>query len=106
MESWTSHLIEGSSKPIHYTVMLYQSGKRYTPAAWDIRFPYGPVKSGPFKGKTGLGKPTDENLKQYVKDFEEGTKPGGPNDHLGVAHISSAEIKDEFKGEIVARYKA
>lgn len=101
-----SSLKEGRDREIRYQVQIYSAGHRYTPAAWDVRFPYGPVKSGEFAGKTGLGKPTDANLAKYVKDFESGTQPGGPNDHLGVVKVTAAEITDTRTREIVARYKA
>lgn len=97
---------EGRTVRIRYQVQIYSSGHNYTPAAWDVRFPYGPVKSGEFAGKTGLGKPTDANLAQYVKDFESGTAKGGPNEHLGPVKVTRAEIKDNNTGDIVARYRA
>jgi hypothetical protein len=100
-------LNEDRDRAIRYQVQLYSAGHMYTPAAWDVRFPYGPVKSGEFAGKTGLGKPTDANLAKYVKDFESGTQPGQPNDHLGVTKITRAEIIDNNDSKkVVATYRA
>lgn len=38
------------------------------------------------------GRPTDENLRKYVRDFEDSTLPGGVNEHLGVTRVGSAKI--------------
>jgi hypothetical protein len=38
------------------------------------------------------GRPTDENLERYVREFEDSTLPGGVNEHLGVTRVGSATI--------------
>ena len=41
------------------------------------------------------GKITVENLKAFVKKYEESTHPGGCNEHLGAIKITSALVFDQ-----------
>jgi hypothetical protein len=50
------------------------------------------------------GKPTTENIDKWVTTFENSRKTGGCNAHLGFAVVTEAFIKDQKKGEIVARW--
>ncbi len=52
------------------------------------------------------GKPTAENLRVYCAVFEESTKPGGCNAHIGPHRIVTAEIVDQRTGSVVATYQA
>ena len=51
------------------------------------------------------GKPTEENLAQYVQAFEASTQAEGPNAHLGPVVVFSAYIKDQRTGEVKATYQ-
>ena len=52
----------------------------------------------------GYGRPTTENLKAFIKKFEDSTKPGGVNEHLGTTVVTSAFIKDQATGQVLASY--
>lgn len=52
----------------------------------------------------GYGTPNAENLATYIKKFEDSTKPGGVNEHLGVTVVTSALIKRQATGAILATY--
>ena len=69
---------------------------KHTPSEWRTR------ARGQFPG---YGKATEENLKAYVQKFEESTKAGGCNEHLGLSVVFSAFIKDQRTGEILATYR-
>lgn len=65
--------------------------RTYTPFAWRVK---------------ESGRPTDENLAAYVQAFEDSTKPGGVNAHLGREVVSSAKVRRQSTGEVVATYTA
>lgn len=52
------------------------------------------------------GRPTDENLAEYVARLEASTKPGGVNYHptVGEMVFHRAHIARQLTGEIVAEY--
>jgi hypothetical protein len=67
----------------------------------------GPFVISPFVWRREYGRPTAANLARFVAKFEEGTKPGGPNEHLGVTKVLAAEIKRNVAGgETIARFAA
>ncbi len=47
------------------------------------------------------GKPTVMNLLAYISVFEESTKPGGANAHLGETKVTMAFIKDQRSGKVL-----
>lgn len=55
--------------------------------------------------KKAFGKPTEENLKAFVKTFEDATKPNGVNAHLGLTVVTSATIRSQETGAVLATYK-
>ncbi len=88
-----------------YAVYMWAAGRGYTPAGWEIKHRYGAMK-----GQIAAGKPTNENLAKYIKDYEDSTEAGGVNDHIGKSRggrdvIDRAEIKDQQTGDIVATYR-
>lgn len=86
-----------SDRLIPFTVEMVTTGKGvYTPAEWRTRA----------RGQVPAhGKPNAENLKAYIAKFEDSTKPGGVNAHLGVTVVFSAFIKDQRTGETLATYR-
>jgi len=69
---------------------------RCTPAEWRTRS----------RGQLpGYGKPTEENLAAYVRHFENSTKVGGCNAHLGTTVVFSASVRDHRTGQVVATYR-
>jgi len=52
------------------------------------------------------GRPTEANLARWVEATEKSCLPGGVNEHIKPTRILSAEIYDQFKGEVRATYKA
>lgn len=78
--------------PTTYVVELNTPGYRYTPASWNCR---------------QYGRPTAANLAAHVKGFEDSTRPGGVNAHLGFTSVSSARIRrNQYAGDVVAEYTA
>ena len=76
-----------------YVVRMNAGGPNqvHTPSAWNCR---------------QSGRPTKENLEKWVRGFEESTKPGGCNAHLGETVVWSAEIaRNRPNGKVVASYK-
>lgn len=77
----------------------------FTPSSWYVR-------GKPAYRIKGQGKPTDEKLEQYVKDFARGLEPGGVNFHLSedagyITYPTSAVIRENKRGGlIVASWKA
>lgn len=52
------------------------------------------------------GRPTVANLAAFVNGYEESTKPGAPNAHLGVTTIWSARIvRNDGSHTVVANYQ-
>lgn len=81
-----------------YVVEVTTPAHRWTPAEWRAR------KRGPLPG---YGQPTDANLARYVKAFEDSTKPGGVNAHLGETRVTRASIRRNTPGaDPVASYTA
>lgn len=99
----------GRSYTPRYVVQIVETspppGNRnfwHTPASWNV------------KSRTnvaGYGNPTDKNLEKFISKYGDSLKPGGINQHLSLSHgyipyPSSAFIKDQTTGEIVATWKA
>lgn len=85
-----------------YVVEIEMPGYRYAPAAWRVSS----AVNAP-----GYGKPTDANLARYVEKFEESTRPGGVNAHLGFQRVTTARIRRNtsnggFRGGVIATYTA
>lgn len=72
-----------------YRVELRLLGSHATPAAWPTKH---------------AGRPTDATLARYVADFEESTRPGGVNEHLGEEFVIGAEVVRQATGETVATF--
>jgi hypothetical protein len=81
-----------------YVVEVSTPGYRWTPAEWRVRT----------RGQLpGYGKPTDANLAAFVRRFEESSRPGGVNAHLGATRVASAQVRrNTFGGDTVATYQA
>ena len=81
----------GHTTTTKYQVRLYVPGYNYSPASWNCRRD---------------GRPTGDNLREYVLNFEASTQPGGVNAHLGVNEVESARITlNEYMGATVAEYR-
>jgi len=63
---------------------------RTTPCEWKVK---------------QSGKPTQDNITKWVKDFEDSLRPNGINDHLGIFSITQAWVVDQRNNEIVCRWK-
>lgn len=96
-----SSIENGKDRTLHY--VLYIDGNSF--GEWTVR------KSKHGYGRA-MGAPTNANLEKevyaYLKSFND---PKGANHHIvesrgTLEHFSSAYIKDQFTGEIVARWKA
>lgn len=61
--------------------------------------------SSPMVWRREYGRPTTTNLEQWVKGHEISCQPGKPNAHLGREVVMSAEIRDQFSGDIVATWR-
>lgn len=61
----------------------------WTPMRWD--------------GKH-LGRVSDANLAKMVKVYEDATKPGGVNAHLGETTIAAARVIRQATGDVVATF--
>jgi len=48
------------------------------------------------------GQPTDSNLISFCAKYEESTRSGGCNEHLGPMQISEAKIVDQKTSKVVA----
>lgn len=81
-----------------YVVDVITPGRRWTPYEWRVRR----------RGQVpGYGQPTGANLARHVRSFEDSTKPGGVNAHLGVTRVTRAVIRRNYPGaDPVAIYTA
>lgn len=79
-------------QPTKYQVTVEAPGlAQYTAYSWNCRRD---------------GRPTEANLRRHIKSFEDATKPGGVNAHLGEVTVLRAEIRlNDGSGKIVAEYK-
>lgn len=78
---------------VHYVV---RGPRHWGPGEWRAR------RQGVIPAD---GKPSEENLKRHVEHYEQSTREGGPNAHLGKTVILSARIVDQQTGMVVAEYK-
>jgi hypothetical protein len=52
----------------------------------------GNIVSDPMEWKSSYGKPTEENLKEFVRRINKSVMPGGVNEHLGEDHIITKAV--------------
>lgn len=83
----------GRSTTPAYRYEMVTTGGSQTPGAWYVG------------RRCGHGSPTNVNLTKYVKAFEESTKQGGVNAHLGTTVVFSAKIIRQSTQEVVATYR-
>lgn len=89
----------GRSIAIKFTVQLFVPGVYQTPSEWRTR--------SRLDGRLPAhGKPTTANLAAYVRKFEDSTRSGGCNEHLGFQKVARAEIIDQELSKVVATYAA
>lgn len=82
----------GRTATSKYIVHVTVPGYAYSPASWRC---------------DRSGRPSAEHLAAYVKGFEDSTRPGGVNAHLGRQRVTRATVKvNEPGGRIVATYQA
>jgi hypothetical protein len=82
-----------STTPAYRYEMVTTGNGECTPAAWNVG------------GRYGYGRPTAANLEKFLKAFEESTKPGGCNAHLGTTVVFSAKIIHQASHKVVATYR-
>lgn len=97
----TKTLEEGSDRAVPYTVdgtAISENGRtwRFTDLEWYMK-PRGQMTHAD-------GKPTNENLVKWVKDFEAATHPEGVNSHLGKTSVLRAQITRQSDRQILATY--
>lgn len=80
----------GKSITPTYRIEMKVSRGVVTPAAWPTKH---------------LGRPTEDTLRQYVQVWEDSTKDGGCNSHLGFTFIREAKVYRQGTGECVAVYR-
>lgn len=77
-----------------YVVKLFVPGYSYSPMEWRVNR----------RGKIpGSGRPTNDNLATYVREFEEDCLTG-VNQHLGPQTVRRATITNQETGNLVATY--
>lgn len=84
----------GNSRLIRFlikieTVLSRQGKSFYHPFEWRVK---------------DSGKPTESNLDEWVRVFENSCLPGGCNQHLGVDPVLSAKIIDQRKGSLLCTW--
>jgi hypothetical protein len=82
---------------LNLTLIEAETGKAKsaTPQQWRV------------KGRNnapGFGKPSEANLAVWIKGFEDSTKAGGVNAHLGVLQVTGACIVDQDSGAEIASF--
>ena len=70
------------------------SRKHYTPMEWRCRMS---------RFAPGFGMPTAANIDKWVTVFEESMRTG-PNKHLGLDQVVTAQIVDQRTGDVVATW--
>lgn len=86
----------GRSVKVRFVVRMSQSPlpgatTSYTePTAWPTKY---------------AGRPSDANLAAYIAKYEESTRPGGVNAHLGSRVVFKAEVVDQETGAVRATYR-
>jgi hypothetical protein len=84
----------GRDVRVRYLVHEVLDGNRVvTPIAWN-------------SNKNWDGPANAKNLVRKIRGFEESTKPGGVNEHLGPTKVLSAQLVDTFTGTTKATYVA
>lgn len=84
-----------STTPTFRLDIVLSSGHIATPSTWRVKRQY---------KLSGYGKPTSDNLKKWVRAFEESTRTGA-NKHLGPETILYAKISRNCSGgEVMAEY--
>lgn len=74
-----------------FAVRIFVKDAVYSPTGWPC---------------DRLGLPSDERLARYVQGYEDSTRPGGCNAHVGPETVTRARIIRQATGEIVASYTA
>ena len=81
----------GRTLTAKYQIRLNTVGPALMPMSWNCRT---------------TGRPTEANIRKFVKGWEDSTLPGGVNAHLGVDVVLSAKILlNDGSGTVVAEYK-
>jgi hypothetical protein len=86
-----SVLTEGSSYALPYQIAITVDNGRWTPSGWS------PKDKGP-------NVRTADGLRQWVKDAEDSTMPGGVNSHIGPTKILKAVVS-RSNGTVVQTYE-
>lgn len=89
----------GRSYKIRYVVRLLCPESIASPAEWRV---------GARHGAPGYGRPTVDNLRKYIRKYNESLRPGGANDHIGRRGraIGGVVVDQEHGNVVVAEWKA
>lgn len=86
----------GTTRAVRYTVRIHEDGRIISLGEWRVAKLY---------GMPGLGRPSDKKLASYVEKFEQSTREGGVNHHLGEITVPRADVYDQRERVVVATYK-